>query len=106
MLSVRAACKAFSLIRTVFHYRRDTQKEQPVIEVLVALVDRYTRYGFGNLFPLIRRQGIATRRKEKLKKQRSYGKEVNRLSQNVLTNNLENLMLNINPVSTCSVMLP
>lgn len=56
-LSVRAACKALSLSRTVFHYQLDTQKDQPVIEALLALVDKYPRYGFGKLFPLIRRQG-------------------------------------------------
>lgn len=50
------------------------------------------------------RQGIVARRKEKLKQQRSLRKEVNRLPQNVLTNNPENLMLYINPISTCSVM--
>ena len=51
------------------------------------------------------RQGIVVRRKERLKQQRSHRKEVNRLSQDVLTNNPENLMLNINPISTCSVMI-
>ncbi len=56
-LSVRAACKALSLSRTVFKYQPDTNKDQPVIEALLALVDRYPRYGFGKLFPLIRRQG-------------------------------------------------
>ena len=51
------------------------------------------------------RQGIVARRKEKLKQQQSLRKEANRLSQNVLTNNPVNLMLNINPISTCSVMI-
>jgi len=51
------------------------------------------------------RQIIVTRRKEKLKKQRLHRKEVNRISQNVLTKNMENLMININPMSTCSVMI-
>jgi putative transposase len=56
-ISVRAACKALSLSRTVFNYRPDTNKDQPVIEELLRLVDKYPRYGFGKLFPLIRRQG-------------------------------------------------
>jgi putative transposase len=55
-ISVRAACKALSLSRTVFNYRPDTNKDQPVIEELLRLVDKYPRYGFGKLFPLIRRQ--------------------------------------------------
>ena len=51
------------------------------------------------------RQSIVDHRKEKLKQQQSLRKEVNRLSQNVLTNNPANLMLDINPISTCSVMI-
>jgi putative transposase len=56
-MSIRAACRAINISRTVYHYRPDTYKDQPVIEVLLELVDRYPRYGFGKLFPLIRRQG-------------------------------------------------
>jgi len=51
------------------------------------------------------KESIVSCRMEKLKKQRAYRKEVNRVSPNVLTNKLENLMLNINPISTCSVMI-
>jgi len=51
------------------------------------------------------RQNIVTRRKEKLKNQYLHRKEVNRESQNALTKNMENLILNINPISTCSVMI-
>jgi putative transposase len=43
------------------------------------------------------REGIVSRRKRKLKKQLEYRKEVNRITQNVLTNYQENLML-INPL--------
>jgi putative transposase len=50
------------------------------------------------------KETIVSRRRVKLEKQRAYRKEVNRVSQNVLTKDLENLMLNINPISTCSVM--
>jgi len=51
------------------------------------------------------KESIVSRRKEKLKNQQSHRKEVNRLSQNVLTNNPLDLILNTNPVSTCSVMI-
>ena len=56
-LSIRTACRVINISRTVYHYRPDTDRDQPVIEVLLELVDRYPRYGFGKLFPLIRRQG-------------------------------------------------
>ena len=50
------------------------------------------------------KETIVSRRRVKLEKQRAYRKEVNRVSQNVLTKNPESLILNINPISTCSVM--
>ena len=50
------------------------------------------------------KEKIISRRKDKLIKQRAYRKEVNRVSQNVLTKNMDNLILNINPISICSVM--
>jgi putative transposase len=43
------------------------------------------------------RERIVSRRKQKIKKQLEYRKEVNRITQNVLTNYQENLML-INPL--------
>ncbi len=49
------------------------------------------------------RERIVSLRKKKLNKQRAYRKEVNRVSQNVLTKKLKNLILN-KPVSACSVM--
>ena len=51
------------------------------------------------------RQKIVSERKEKLNQQRIHRKEVNRLTQNVLKNDLEKLTLNINPFSTCSVII-
>jgi len=50
------------------------------------------------------REAIVTRRKENLKQQQHLRKEVNRLYQNVLTMNQENLILNLNHFTACSVM--
>ena len=52
-LSIRAACRAIHITRTVYHYQPETDKDQPVIEALLELVDRYPRYGFDKLFTLI-----------------------------------------------------
>lgn len=56
-MSVRWACRAFGISRMVYHYEPDTTRDEPVIEALQKLVDRYPRYGFGKLFPILRRQG-------------------------------------------------
>lgn len=56
-ISERAACRAVSLSRTVFHYRPAPDRDGPVIAVLQALVERYPQRGFSKLFTLLRRQG-------------------------------------------------
>jgi len=45
------------LSRSVYRYQPDRSKDDPVIEVLLELVDQYPRYGFGKLFPILRRRG-------------------------------------------------
>ena len=56
-MSLRAACKTIRISRSVYHYQPDTDRDQAVIEKLLELVERYPRYGFGKLFPILRRQG-------------------------------------------------
>lgn len=56
-MSLRAACKALQLSRSTYHYQPDANRDQPVIEKLLELVEKYPRYGFGKLFDLLRRQG-------------------------------------------------
>jgi putative transposase len=56
-MSIRGACQVFSLSRTVYCYQPDETRDEPVIKVLQELAERYPRYGFGKMFPILRRQG-------------------------------------------------
>ncbi|BFT83934.1 hypothetical protein GVv1_47260 (plasmid) [Enterobacter pseudoroggenkampii] len=56
-MSIRQACRTLSLSRTVYFYQPDTRRDEPVIQVLTELAERYPRYGFKKLFQLLRRQG-------------------------------------------------
>ncbi|ENG8419669.1 IS3 family transposase [Klebsiella pneumoniae] len=56
-LSIRQACRSLNLSRTVYHYRPDTTRDEPVIVALQAVAERYPRYGFPKLFQVLRRQG-------------------------------------------------
>ena len=56
-LSIRSACLNASLSRTVYRYRAKPRDDQPIIALLLSLAKRYPRYGFGKLFPIIRRRG-------------------------------------------------
>lgn len=57
-LSVRRACRAVSLSRSVYAYQPHPRDDGPVIDALLSLADKYPRYGFGKMFPLVRRQGL------------------------------------------------
>jgi len=56
-LSIRHSCQALGLSRSVYHYQPDTTRDEPVIQTLLALVERYPRYGFRKLFVVLRREG-------------------------------------------------
>jgi len=56
-ISLRIVCQALCLSRSVYRYRPDCTKDDPVIAVLLELTDHYPRYGFGKLFPILRRRG-------------------------------------------------
>ncbi|TCW17780.1 hypothetical protein EDF73_101433 [Raoultella sp. BIGb0138] len=56
-MSVRQACRMLSLSRTVYFYQPYTRRDEPVIQTLAELAERYPRYGFKKLFQLLRRQG-------------------------------------------------
>ncbi|RAR70486.1 helix-turn-helix protein [Pantoea ananatis] len=56
-ISVRQACRTLSQSWTVCFYQLDTRRDEPVIQTLTELAERYPRYGFKKLFQLLRRQG-------------------------------------------------
>lgn len=57
-LSIRQAYRSLNLSRTVYHYRLDTTRDDPVIAALQAVAERYPRYEFPNLFLVLRRQVV------------------------------------------------
>ena len=56
-MSIRGACEVFSISRTVYRYQPDETRDGPVIKALQELAERYPRYGFGKMFPILRRHG-------------------------------------------------
>ena len=55
--STRLACKVLQISRTTYQYKPDTKRDDPVIDALQQLAEKYPRYGFGKMFPILRRQG-------------------------------------------------
>lgn len=56
-MSMRQACSAIQLSRSVYRYTPRPRDDSSVIETLFELADKYPRYGFGKLFAVLRRQG-------------------------------------------------
>lgn len=57
--STTVACKVLSISRTVYRYQPDAKRDEPVILALQELADKYPRYGFGKMFPILRRRGFS-----------------------------------------------
>lgn len=58
-MSLRQACRTLSLSRSVYFYQPNIRRDEPVVQLLTELAERYPRYGFKTLFQLLRRQGKA-----------------------------------------------
>lgn len=58
-ISLRRACTAVGLSRTVYAYRPDRSADDEVIAVLQGLAERFPERGFGKYFKVIRRRGYA-----------------------------------------------
>lgn len=56
-MSIRGACRVFNISRTVYRYQPDKARDEQVILSLQELAERHPRYGFGKMFPILRRQG-------------------------------------------------
>ncbi len=72
-LSVRASCRAIKLDRSVFYYKPDLTKDEPVVKKISELVERYPRYGFPKLYHVMRREGYCWNHKRFYRVYRNLG---------------------------------
>ena len=56
-LSIRKACDAIRISRSVYYYQPDVSKDDSVIAEVQAVVERYPAYGFSKVFTKVRRAG-------------------------------------------------
>jgi putative transposase len=55
--SLRRACRVVGISDSLYRYKPDTQRDEPVIEQLQEANERYPAHGFGKLFKILRRWG-------------------------------------------------
>lgn len=56
-ISLRRACKLVGISDSVYRYKPDVSKDEPVITAIQETAEKYPVYGFGKLFKVLRRQG-------------------------------------------------
>ncbi len=56
-MSLRKACRAVGISDSVYRYKPDAHRDDPVILKLQEAVERYPAYGFSKLFKILRRWG-------------------------------------------------
>ena len=56
-LSIRSACSAIRISRSVYYYEPDVSKDDALIVEVQAVVERYPAYGFSKVFTKVRRAG-------------------------------------------------
>jgi putative transposase len=56
-LSIRSACSAIRVSRSVYYYKPDVSKDDAVIAEVQAITERYPAYGFSKVFTKVKRAG-------------------------------------------------
>lgn len=56
-MSERSACEVVGISRSAYHYRPSERRDDPVIEAIQSVVERYPAYGFSKVFTVLRRDG-------------------------------------------------
>lgn len=56
-MSLRRACRLVGISDSVYRYRPDTRRDDPVIAELLSAAERYPAHGFSKLFKMLRRWG-------------------------------------------------
>lgn len=56
-VSLRRACHLFGISDSVYRYRPDTHRDDPVITALQTASEQYPAYGFSKLLKVLRRRG-------------------------------------------------
>ena len=56
-VSLRRACRIAGISDSVYRYRPDTSRDEPVIAALQSATERYPDYGFSKLFKVLQRWG-------------------------------------------------
>ena len=63
-ISQRQACKAVGLARASMQYQRKTKEDEPVIEQLAILTEKYPAIGFWQSYHRLKRQGFSWNHKK------------------------------------------
>ncbi|WP_428559786.1 MAG: hypothetical protein ACP59X_15005 [Solidesulfovibrio sp. DCME] len=80
-LSLRRACQAFSLSRSVYGYQPKESDDELVIDALVRLAEKHPRFGFGKLFPLLRREQPMWNHKRVLRVAMAFSSQISRVGR-------------------------
>lgn len=56
-VSIRRACRIVGISDSVYRYKPNKDKDEPLIHALQDMVERYPAYGFGKLFKVLKRMG-------------------------------------------------
>jgi putative transposase len=77
-MSLRSACGAFGISRSVYRYQPNVRRDESVISALQELAERHPRYGFGKMYPLLCRQGHGWNHKRVYRVYKALGLNIRR----------------------------
>ena len=72
-ISIRQACKLFSISRTAYHYVKKTSENGEEVKRLFEIAYRYPTYGYWKIYYLLRDEGFVINHKRVYRLYKKYG---------------------------------
>ena len=84
-LSIRRACSAMKIARSLFYYEHRKKDDSAIINTLHALLEKYPQYGFWALFERLKRRGYGWNHKRVYRVYKALGLNIRRKAKKRLS---------------------
>lgn len=99
-LSIRRACNAVKLARSLFYYAHSREDDSAIIEAIHAVIDRHPRYGFWAIFERLKRQGFGWNHKRVYRVYKALGLNIRRKAKKRLPQRIKQPLVQLEEPNT------
>jgi putative transposase len=94
-LSIRRACSAMQIARSLFYYEHSKEDDSAIIDAIHVVIDRHPRYGFWAIFERLKRQGFGWNHKRVYRVYKALGLNIRRKAKKRIPQRIKQPLLQL-----------